>query len=109
LILEKIELFDKNSFHQDEKNDVAEKLEKIDFGMTNYINNKFEFSNYHTNNYNEFEMEKANTEKMHNFQISLMDIFKGEQETKHMRLNLLSELEDFQGNKCNMTILDKEE
>jgi len=96
---EKIENLENKANLTDEMKEESdpEKQEKIDFGINRFIENKFEFSGYVKNDYNEFENERANTEKMHSFQVSLMEIFKGEQETKHMRMNLLSELEDFQG------------
>lgn len=86
----------KNRFIDSQYSNNLREEEKIDLGLNHSIGNKFEFSNYPKKDYNELEMERANIEKMHNFQVSLMDIFKGEQETKFMRMNLLSELEDLQ-------------
>lgn len=89
---------EKNELNTDnnEKDEGKIKLENFLANRNNFIGNNFEFSAYHKSDYNELEINRISDEKMQSFQVSLMDIFKGEQETKPLRMNLLYELEDVQ-------------
>jgi hypothetical protein len=87
----------------DEKN-LLEKLNEKDNYFDNiFTGNDFDFINFplNLNKNNDIENERIHKEKMQEYTVSLFDIYKGEQDNKHLKMNLLSELQEIQEMRIN--------
>ena len=72
-----------------------------------YLGNNFEFSEFQVGILNEVQTIKPESQKIQNFNINLLDILKGEEETRYMKMNLMSDLEEFQNSRKKIDFSDE--